>query len=642
MKSTCSASPLSKLGFDLPKLRFAAQTAFAASVALVIAWLLGLEHPQWAAMTVWATSQPTRGQLLEKGLFRAGGTFVGVAAGILLVLLFSSSPLGMVIGLAIWVAGCVAAGNILRGLTSYCAMLAAYSASMVALLDIGHPDHVFALGLDRLGTILTGVVASVVIGWIFTPESGEAEIVGRMRHMTANLLRALALRVRNGGAKQLTPAEERILADMALADEQFDPHAAGSLRRRQSTRAMRSILSAQIALLLSARSLSEGSDIEIAAALEDAASLLEGGEDSALAIERINLAAAKINHFPDLAEALHGLGNAITAFRSARFEKPVPLPTAFSPVLHRDWHGARQSAVRAFVSLMLVGLAWSLTGWHPLAFLMLGLSIMTTIFSTFDNPAGLMRFVMKGQFLGALGALVCNFVVWPFADNTFQLVLMMIPFIFASALLFAHKRTAVLGFDYAMVSLLLLQPHLPLTLDLAGWIPNAAAVVAAPVVAFFVFKGIYPVDAKRRLNALIRMAVDEVAMLARAEDALDHRLVWRARLHHRLLRMVCYAERSGMPVHEVAEGALAVLSLGKAVMELQMILRSERATPAERRVALAALARLQRLDREPAKAAVALNRAARRVGAGWLPSLRLLSDANDALTQHKVFLTAAR
>ena len=55
----------SRLGFDPERLRFGLRTAAGACIALFAAYLLGLEHPQWAAMTVWASAQPVRGMLLE-------------------------------------------------------------------------------------------------------------------------------------------------------------------------------------------------------------------------------------------------------------------------------------------------------------------------------------------------------------------------------------------------------------------------------------------------------------------------------------------------------------------------------------------------------------------------------------------------
>ena len=60
---------LSRLGFDQNRLRYSIRTALGSCLALLIAWLVGLEHPQWAAMTVFAASQPPRNMLVEKVSF---------------------------------------------------------------------------------------------------------------------------------------------------------------------------------------------------------------------------------------------------------------------------------------------------------------------------------------------------------------------------------------------------------------------------------------------------------------------------------------------------------------------------------------------------------------------------------------------
>src|SRR5690606_22755459 len=75
-KASASGLPagMARLGFDVAALPFTLRTALAACAALLLGWLMGLDHAQWAAMTVWATSQPLRGQIFEKSLFRMAGT----------------------------------------------------------------------------------------------------------------------------------------------------------------------------------------------------------------------------------------------------------------------------------------------------------------------------------------------------------------------------------------------------------------------------------------------------------------------------------------------------------------------------------------------------------------------------------------
>lgn len=77
---------LAQRGFIPGRLPFTLRTALAAFCAIAVALALGLEHPQWAGMTVWAASMPVRSHLIERSLFRAFGTVVGAAAGIVLLL----------------------------------------------------------------------------------------------------------------------------------------------------------------------------------------------------------------------------------------------------------------------------------------------------------------------------------------------------------------------------------------------------------------------------------------------------------------------------------------------------------------------------------------------------------------------------
>ena len=56
-----NAPPASRFGFEWPRLAFGFRTALAACLALLLAWLAGLEHPQWSGMTVWAAPMAATG-----------------------------------------------------------------------------------------------------------------------------------------------------------------------------------------------------------------------------------------------------------------------------------------------------------------------------------------------------------------------------------------------------------------------------------------------------------------------------------------------------------------------------------------------------------------------------------------------------
>ena len=144
---------------------------------------------------------------------------------------------------------------------------------------------------------------------------------------------------------------------------------------------------------------------------------------------------------------LGGPARAGTAWVDRRVD---PLP------LHRDWVGAREAAIRAGGTLLFFGLLWAWTGWSLIAFGMLGLSVMLLVFSAFENPNRTMAFVLRGQLIGAALALLCQWLVWPWAQSGWQMVWMLLPFALLGGLVFAHKRTAAGAMDTNMAMLILL------------------------------------------------------------------------------------------------------------------------------------------------------------------------------------------
>uniref|UniRef100_UPI002FCAAFBB FUSC family protein n=1 Tax=Bosea sp. (in: a-proteobacteria) TaxID=1871050 RepID=UPI002FCAAFBB len=304
---------LARLGFDTGRLGFALSACLAGCLALLIACALGLEHPQWAAMTVFAAAQPARNMLVEKAFFRGLGTLVGTAAGVVLMLLSRGEPLPIMLGLAFWIGACALAGNLLRGFVSYGALLAGYSASMVVLLDVGHPDHILVLAADRLLTMLTGIVTALVVGLLFAPKTTEDAVTGRARQLAILVLRQLAGRL--AGAGPDGEAERRILRQLAVLDEALEPHGAGSLRSRRSARSIRSVISALVSALVWLKSTQEMPPAkEIGNLLGEAAGVLETNASVQQALPLLERAA-------DLSEAHPALRDTILRLEAAGKER---------------------------------------------------------------------------------------------------------------------------------------------------------------------------------------------------------------------------------------------------------------------------------------------------------------------------------
>lgn len=664
------------LGFHVPVLAFALRTALAAFAALALAQAMGLEHPHWAAMSAWAASQPMREHLLSRGLYRFGGSVVGVVYAVALVLLAQDSLWVLAFGLALWVALCAFLGNLQRGYLVYGCMLAGYSAAMVVVLHHGPADSVWPLAWDRMLTVITGVAAALCISWCFAPRRKAAVLIAQSRSALAQVLQATVAQLRQQSAGQAVD-EGRLLSRLAQVEELLELYPEGSRTARNTSRAMHwqqhyamelvyqlaqaqghadadpqapaatqaqllSLCDAvdQLAQAMYAAPHAQGANTEgLNHALHQAiracealiASWQDGGKQAPPGIHALYLLLQAIRRglraeAMDLSLNLHRQGRH-SGQRGQRGQ--VSNGRHANPLaLHRDWVGAREAALRAGGTLLVFGMVWAWTGSSLVAFGMLGLSVMLLVFSAFESPSHTMAFVLRGQLIGAALALLCQSWVWPFAQSSWQMVWMLLPFALMGGLVFAHKRTAAGAMDTNMAMFILLAPVFPATGSFGQHLSMALVVVSGPALAWAVYRWVYPTNGQRRLQTLARMMVQEVPDLA-------HRLLqdgkpvqwqvrpaypsnrWQVQLHHRLLRLVRWAEKTQWPERALLPRmALSLRTMPATLLQLQQWRRDTLlVTPALRRTERLAVVALHRLAQWGEGAPSA--RASRNACAAW-------------------------
>ncbi|MGY3454525.1 FUSC family protein [Bradyrhizobium sp. USDA 4353] len=618
-----NAPTASRLGFDGAKLAFGFRTAIAACLALMLAWLAGLEHPQWAGMTVWAASQPLRGHLLEKSAARLAGTIIGVLFGLALMRVARGDPMILVIGISLWIGLCAFAGNLVRGYASYAAILSGYSAAMVALLDAAHPEHVLALGTDRVLTVAVGILAALLVGLLFAAPGDDVSVLEKVRHLNTRLIADIVARL--SAAPVLENEQRSILSDISALEGLLDLHGAGSRYRRRLVRKVRAVLAAQVSAVLWLRSDdSRASDAVLVDRVADT-NLSDAGQSS-LALQRLYEAATVTHPQGPLTSILNDLAAATSSLDDLDREPGT------GPFLHRDWMLARRAMLRALVAMLATGLVWLVTGWEMGGFMMLGTAIMLSVFSTFEKPAAILPHVLAGQVLGVGLALICRWLVWPYVGGSLGAVLAMMPFILLGAPLSAHRLTQRLAFDVNMVLLLMLQPSWPQTMTFEHSLMASLAVVAGPVVGLIAFSLIYPVDSRRRYEAVRYAMIDDLEHLAATALQSDRRKQWRALLHHRVLLAVYWGERASYPTPRLAEDALALLSVGQAIEQLGE-LAARAPSPGVKRRCAATLERLHRIGTDPLRAARALLAMVRRLPAERAGGTTVLAQAAAKLAE---------
>lgn len=680
---------LQACGFHPPALVFALRTALAGFVALAVAYALGLEHPHWAAMSAWASSQPMREHLLSRGIYRFSGSVVGVAFAVALVLLAQDSLWVLAVGMAAWGALCAFLGNLQRGYMVYGCMLAGYSAAMVVLLHHGPAGNIGVLAVDRMLTVVTGVLTALCIGWCFAPRRKAAVLIAQSRQALAAVLDATVARLRGQVAPQGLD-DACLLLRLAEVEELLELYPEGSRTARNTSKAMHWQQHQALELvyhlgqthvaqpgahagLWAFTTADDGAQpvaqpaaelalptAALADALQGLTRLLHQTPAAGVASAQVVDAALRqsVAACEALVERIQAAGHAVqpglTALylllqemrRAVRAEQldlggPAAVGAALAdrrvdPLpLHRDWVGAKEAAIRAGGTLLCFGVLWAWTGWSLIAFGMLGLSVMLLVFSAFENPNRTMAFVLRGQLIGAGLALLCQWLVWPWAQSGWQMVWMVLPFALLGGLLFAHKRTAAGAMDTNMAMLILLAPVFPYVLDMGKSVTYALAVVSGPALAWLVYRCIYPTNAQRRMRTLAQMMVAEVPALAqRMVDEGKPSLVpllpasmtaapagfWQAQLHHRLLRLVRWADKTRHPRRaQLPELGLALRAMPSAMLQLQQWRRDTiLVTPALRRTERQAELALRRTAQwGAAQGLEAQDQAAHKAIAAW-------------------------
>ncbi|SEG07652.1 FUSC family protein [Marinobacterium lutimaris] len=603
---------LSRLGFDTGRLLFVLRTAIAAALAVLVAWSLGLDHPHWAGMAVWAASLPVRGQLVAKSLARLGGTILGAFVGVGIVWFCKDSIVLLALALSLWVAACVLVGHLVRSFLTYGAILAGYSASLVALVDIPHHDQIFALGLDRMATALTGVVLAIAVSWYFAARSPAQDDLTEIVDFSAGVMRHVRAVLR-GESEALLEKRHSLISRLAARDAALEMRGVDTGLSREKLRQCRRVLPELLSVLLWRRQgMEKVLDEPVQQALDSLITTLERHQPDADIPRQFDELLAAMKPVPELAR-LHTFITALNAELAPLMREDRDETLSPQLVLHRDWSGARQASIRAFTLMMSVGLIWAWTGEIYGAYMLLGVSVMSTVFSTFDSPARVMRWVFTGQVMGATAAVVCHWAVWPYATSELQQVLMMWPFIGIGVLVMSHRRLAGGGFDYNMVFLLLSAPGLPLQGSLSHSIILSLAVVIAPLIAWAGYLLIYPVNAGRRIENLKLQMVSELRSLAASQESLATRKLWRARTFHRLFHLVRWSDMLGNQRFRAAEWGTLLLRLEMATLALHRIRDELRLSDSQRRAVVHALDCFAQLEESPQRLQKALQRALGRI-----------------------------
>ncbi|SAL23289.1 fusaric acid resistance protein [Caballeronia peredens] len=153
-----------------------AKTLLAAFLAMGIAMRLELPQPRVAMTTTFVLMQPFSGMVLAKSVYRFAGTALGMVAALVLGAMFVQQTELYALALTLWVAACTALAVRYRQFRWYGFVLAGYTAALIGIPAVSHPDGLLIATLMRGAEVMLGIVCSGVVSALVFPRHAGATL----------------------------------------------------------------------------------------------------------------------------------------------------------------------------------------------------------------------------------------------------------------------------------------------------------------------------------------------------------------------------------------------------------------------------------------------------------------------------------
>ncbi|VWB08047.1 fusaric acid resistance protein [Burkholderia arboris] len=642
-------------------LAFALRNTAASLLALYIAFRMNLDDPKWAASTVWIVAQGSRGMGLSKSQYRILGTAIGAAVALVLTGAFAQTPELFLPALAAWIGLCAGVATFQRNFRAYAAVLAGYTAAIIAMDAVSAPLHAFDIAVARFLYVVVGILCGALFETVFAPGAPLKDVRTRLARY---LDRAVAV---GAGALRREPngaAVHRLFVDALELDTAAEYAAAGAPPVRNAIGHLRAaalgVLTAQAAGQAIREHAARAGDApdplvdEVARALDGIAASGDAGHGMAALRARVDdalhaEAAAPVG--PDtsrlltldrLAALLAGFERAFAS--QALLDRPEPPPARVRYAFHHDPVLAWHNGIRAFIAVLAASAIWIVTAWPSGAGFVAITAVVGALFSTRPNSVRAAVGFLKGTACAAVAGAVCNFILLPAVSGFEMLAYILGVFLIGTGIAMRHPRTAAMGSAFAIFFWNFTSPDNTARIGDAAFLNSALATLLGIAFGALIFALVFPGDpatSRRRLHRAVRR---DLAGIARDPRAWSES-AWLSRTADRLARELGFA--GSLPqtlIERDMRDLLAIWGIGDSLLSLAELASRE---PAARRAVSVVRGRVARaefaqLDRTcDAAARVLRRRVAVREGDAAPALLRgvvLLRRIADAAAEHGRFL----
>lgn len=564
-------------------LLFALRTVLAGLLTLYLAFLLDLEQPKWATMTVVIISTPLAGMTLQKSFAQVIGTTVGAFVAVAVMALFPQAPLPFIVTLALWLAICTAGGTLMRFTHAHAFVLSGFTAVIVALLAQPEPESTYTLAIIRVTETLLGVACVTLVSLFFArPQSVARGYFAKVDQLIRLIAVHAAAVIRGEESeddfqrRQMQLLGEISALEMLRRHLYFDaPRLRGADELVQLLANQMVLMTSRLAILRRQRKLIEARltgpiPRSVQRLREDELACLEELAEFGRALpatarkritrlrQRFDAAARQAEELADgLPTSLRSLAWALRVEQARlmqQLDEMIELSDAIQDgrsgncsfqqsqahALHLDFHLAAMNATRAFIALCCAGWIWIETAWDGARAGMILVGILCSMLATFPRPLLASQAYLRGLALALVAAALLQFLLLPGVSDFEMLALYLTPLLYVIAVGLSNPQTAGIGIGLGLSTFLLVGPQNQgsWTNTALQWFEFAGGYICAGVLALLVYAWVFPFDADARLRRQSRRTRAEVRSVLLSKPSEARRFLFESRMVDRLAIML--------------------------------------------------------------------------------------------------------
>ncbi|MCP2067521.1 UNVERIFIED_ORG: putative membrane protein YccC [Pseudomonas reinekei] len=531
-----------------PALQFALKNMLGGGLALYLAFLLDMQQPQWALITVFIVNQPLSGMVLSKGAYRLIGTFVGAVVSLGMISLFGQSPLLFLLSMALWLGFCTAGASLYRNNASYGFVLAGYTTAIVALPSTAAPLNIFDQAQARFFEITLGIVCASLVSTVLWPRHIERQLALQARGvwqvgMAAAASELLGVDQRKG----LLDALGRIVSMDSQRDHAAFEGPSGRLRAqalRVMSRDLLSLLRVSRGVTRVRRILDQASGEYVDPLIEGLArTLADGGEtdlDQQAIVLKESLLVTGLD--PQVRACLMRMTvvlrlasvalQSLKAVEHGESVSNVPGPLAW----HRDIKQGAMSGLRSALAFLAVAGFWVFTAWPAGLGAASSCGVVLSLFAGREAPAEAALSFLKGIALSVLVAAPITFGLLPGWEDFPMLCLGLGVPLFIASLCLSQPGIAPIASAFCIFFVTNVAPSNVMNYDFDQFLNKALATLIGVGISVLIFRLVTLGPGLRHYRRLVEASWADLRQLT--QRPLEQAEGWfGGRMADRLLRL---------------------------------------------------------------------------------------------------------